>query len=61
MFFQVEKRKRKHIEKKNAKKGGNLPFFYCFRIWDEALFGPSSLHVLLALHVLTMLSSPTFS
>jgi hypothetical protein len=60
MFFQAEKRRRKQIEKKNAKKGGSLPFFSCFRIWDEALFGPCSLHVPLALHVLAMLSSPPF-
>jgi len=42
---QVEEKKRTHKEKKNAKKGGSLPFFFRFCIWDEALLLHSPLHV----------------
>jgi len=49
---QVEEKKKKHREKKNhreeknVEKGGNLPFFSQFCIWDEVLLLPSPLHVL---------------
>ncbi len=39
------KRKKTIEMEKNAKKGGSLPFFSCFYIWDEALLMPSPLHV----------------
>jgi hypothetical protein len=47
-----QKKRKKNTEqnktiekKKNAKKGGNLPFFSHFYIWDEELLLPSPLHV----------------
>jgi hypothetical protein len=44
VVFQAEKRK-KNIGKKNVEKGGSLPLFFCFYIWDEALLLPSPFHV----------------
>jgi hypothetical protein len=37
--------KKKETLKKNVEKGGNLPLFSHFYIWDEAFFLPSPLHV----------------
>ncbi len=51
---QVEENKKKH-RKKNAGKGGNLPFFFHFCIWDEMLF------LLFPLHIPSTLSSPPSS
>jgi len=53
VFFFSNRRKEKNTQrfkktiekKKNAGKGGSLPFFSCFYIWDEALLLPSPLHV----------------
>jgi hypothetical protein len=42
-------------EKKNVEKGGSLPFFSRFCIWDEAFFLP------FPLHVPSMLNSPPSS
>ncbi len=53
--FQTKEKKRKHKEKKtiekkkNAKKGGSLPFFSHFCIWDEALLLLSPFHIPLTL------------
>jgi hypothetical protein len=58
---QAEKKRKKHRRKKNAKKGGSLPLFSCFCIWDEALFLPFPLHIPSTLHVPATLSSPPFS
>jgi hypothetical protein len=56
VFFVSSRRKeKKPREKKNAKKGGSLPFFSYFYVWDEALLLHSSLHVP------SMLSSPPSS
>jgi hypothetical protein len=60
-FFQAEEKKtntkkKKTIEKKkSAEKGGSLPFFSRFCIWDEALllFSP--------FHIPSTLSSPPSS
>ncbi len=55
---QVKKRKKNTKEKKiikkkkNVEKGGSLPFFSCFCIWDEALL------LLSPLHIPSTLSSP---
>jgi hypothetical protein len=38
-------RKKRTIERKNAKKGESLPFFFHFYIWDDALLLLSSLHI----------------
>ncbi len=43
------KEKKTIKKKKNAKKGGNLSFFSCFCIWDEALLLLSPLHIPLML------------
>jgi hypothetical protein len=58
-FSNKTKEKKKHKEKKNhredhkiAEKGGSLPSFSHFCIWDEALF------LLSPLHILSTLSSP---
>jgi hypothetical protein len=48
-------KEKNHREKKNAKKGRSLPFFSCFRIWDEVLF------LLFPFHVPSTLSSPLSS
>jgi hypothetical protein len=46
VFFVSSRRKEKNPRgKKYAKKGGNLPFFSYFYIWDESLLLHSSLHV----------------
>jgi hypothetical protein len=48
---QAKEKKEKHKEKKtiekkkNAKKGGSVPFFFRLCIWDEALLLPSPLHI----------------
>jgi len=52
---QANEKKTQKKEKKNVEKGGNLPFFSCFCIWEEALFLP------FPLHVLSTLSSPPSS
>jgi len=52
-FFssQAKEKKKKHKEKKtiekkkNAEKGGSLPFFSCFYIWDETLLLLSPFHI----------------
>jgi hypothetical protein len=44
-----------HKEKKNAKKGGTLPFFSRFYIWNESFF------LLSPLHIPSTLSSPPSS
>jgi len=49
-FFSSKKTKHKikknhREEKKSVEKGGSLPFFSCFHIWDEVLLLPSLLHV----------------
>ncbi len=51
-----KKKKRKPIEKKkNVEKGGSLPFFSHFYIWDEVLLLPS-------LHIpTTLISQPSSS
>jgi hypothetical protein len=36
-FFSSRRKGKKQREKENAKKGGSLPFFSRFYIWDEAL------------------------
>jgi hypothetical protein len=57
-FFASKKHTHTHthkIEKKNAEKGRNLPFFFCFCIWDEALL------LLSPLQVPSTLSSPPSS
>jgi hypothetical protein len=53
--FQAKKKNPHKQENKNAKRGGSLPFFSHFYIWDETLF----LHSLL--HVPSTLSSPLSS
>jgi hypothetical protein len=55
VFFFSSRRKKKNTEKKNVNKGGSLPFFSYFSIWDEAL------HLLCPLHVPSMLSFPLSS
>jgi hypothetical protein len=52
IFFFSSKRKEKkhkgkknHREEKNVEKGGNLPFFSRFYIWDEVFLLPSPLHI----------------
>ncbi len=59
IFFFLSKKnieKKKTIENgKNVKKGGKLPFFSHFYIWDEALLLYSPLHVP------SMLNSPPSS
>jgi hypothetical protein len=58
---QREEKREKHKEKKiienkkNAKKGRNLPFFFHFCIWDEVLL------LLSPLHIPSKLSSPPSS
>jgi len=52
---QAEEKKKKHKEKKNVVKGGSLPFFSCFCIWDEAFL------LLSPLHIPSTLSSPPSS
>jgi hypothetical protein len=57
IFFFLNRRieKKNHREEKNAEKGRNLPFFFRFYIWDEALL------LLSPLHIPSMLSSPPSS
>jgi hypothetical protein len=54
---QIEGKKEKKIieKKKNAEKGGSLPFFSRFYIWDETVL------LLSPLHIPSMLSSPPSS
>jgi hypothetical protein len=52
----LKQKKKKTIEKiKNVEKGGSLPFFSRFYIWDEALL------LLSPFHIPSMLSSPPSS
>jgi len=39
------KKEKKTMEKKNVQRGGSLPFFFRFCIWDEALFLPFPFHI----------------
>jgi hypothetical protein len=41
----MKEKDKKNTPKKNAKKGGSLPFFFRFYFWDEALLFPSPLHI----------------
>jgi hypothetical protein len=45
LLLMKQKKRKKHREKKYARKGGKLPFFSHFHIWDEMFFLPSPLHV----------------
>jgi len=40
-----EEEKKNHKKKKNVEKGGSLPFFSCFCIWDETFLLLSPLHI----------------
>jgi hypothetical protein len=48
-------KEKKNIQKINVEKGGSLPFFYCFCIWDEMF------RLLSPLHIPSMLNSPPSS
>jgi len=54
--FQAKEKKKKHKEKKkNCRKGGRLPFFFQFCIWDQGLV------LLFPLHIPSTLNSPPSS
>jgi len=50
LLFKHKKRKentnkKKNHRKKNAQKGGSLPFFSHFCVWDETFLLPSPIHI----------------
>jgi hypothetical protein len=44
-FFSSKRKKKNHRKKKNVKKGGSLPIFSCFCVWNEVFLLPSPFHV----------------